>query len=450
MQIFPNEFLDVMIQFKDVFSKRIYSHVQFLLVGAILCQGKRTISSVLRILGLSKVKNFGKYHRVLSRANWSSLRCSEILLHQLLKLLLPGDKLVFGIDETIEQRWGRKISKRGIYRDSVRSSKSHVVKCSGLRWLCVMLLVDVPWAARVWALPFLSTLAPSKGYAQKQGKIHKTVTQRAAQLISLIKHWLSDREIIVVGDNSYACMELLNRVCELATVIATMRMDAALYDFVSPRLPGQRGPNRKKGDKLPKLTEVLENPQTVWQMITITEWYGHTNKVMKVTTGTALWYRAGKPVIPLRWVLLCDPDQKLEPRAILCTDLSLSLKEIVTYYVRRWSVEVTFEEVRKHLGVGTQRQWSDKAIERTTPALMSLFSIVTLMAHRKALMGELPVVETSWYKKPYPTFSDALAYTRGLFWNKFNFLHSPKTGECKVTISKDLLEHMQQALIYAT
>ncbi|EAY26143.1 hypothetical protein M23134_06016 [Microscilla marina ATCC 23134] len=145
-------------------------------------------------------------------------------------------------------------------------------------------------------------------------------------------------------------MELLNKVCKLAT----MRMDA---DFVPPRLSGQRGPNRKKGDKLPKLTEVLENPQTVWQMITITEWYGHANKV---TTGTALWYRAGKPVIPLRWVLLCDPDQKLEPRAILCTDLSLSLKEIVTYYVRRWSVEVTFGEVRKHLGVGTQRQWSDE------------------------------------------------------------------------------------------
>ncbi|EAY27113.1 hypothetical protein M23134_08387 [Microscilla marina ATCC 23134] len=196
------------------------------------------------------------------------------------------------------------------------------------------------------------------------------------------------------------------------------------------------------------MPDVLKGCQTVWQ--NITKWYGQVNKVMKVTTGTALWYRAGKPVVPLRWVLLCDPDQKLEPRAILCTDLELDLKKVITYYVRRWSVEVTFEEVRKHLGVETQRQWSNKAIDRATPVLLGVFSIVTLMAHRQALIGELPTIETSWYKKPYPTFSDALAYVRGLFWNKFNFSHSPKTGECEITISKDLLEHMQQTLMYAT
>ncbi|EAY27115.1 conserved hypothetical protein [Microscilla marina ATCC 23134] len=117
---------------------------------------------MLRILGLGKVKNFGKYHRVLSRAKWSALACSKILLRQILRLQLPGDDVVIDIDETIERKWGSKIGKRGIYRDSVRSSKSHFVKCSGLRWLCVMLLTDIVWASRVWALPFLSVLAPSE------------------------------------------------------------------------------------------------------------------------------------------------------------------------------------------------------------------------------------------------------------------------------------------------
>ena len=450
MRIFPNEFLDVIIQYKGVFSKRIYAHVQVLLTGALLCQGKRTISSILRIVGLSGEKNFGKYHRVLSRAKWSSLACSRILLGQILKLQLVDDEVVFGIDETIERRWGRKISKRGIYRDSVRSSKTHFVKCSGLRWVCMMLLCDVVWASRVWALPFLSVLAPSQRYSEQNAKKHKTLTDWAYQMILQIKRWLSDQHLIVVGDNSYASIDFLDKAGKLATIIATMRMDSALYDFVPPRISGQRGRSRVKGDKLPKLTEVLDNPKTVWQTINITEWYGHLNKVMKVTTGKALWYRGGKPAVALRWVLLCDPDQKLEPRAILCTNLELDLKKVITYYIRRWSVEVTFEEVRKHLGVETQRQWSEKAIDRTTPVLLALFSIVTLMTHRQALIGELKINETSWYKKAYPTFSDALAYVKGLFWSKFNFLHSPKNDECKVIISKDLLEHMQQILMYDT
>lgn len=449
MSTFPDEFLSLIIHYNGVFSKRIFSHVQVLLAGAILTIGKRTVSSILRTLGLGEIKNFGKYHRVLSRAKWSALACSRILLTQILKLLYPSDKLVFGIDETLERRWGKKISKRGIYRDGVRSSHSHFVKCSGLRWISLMLLVDIPWAARVWALPFLSVLAPSERYADKIGKMHKKVNDWARQMILQLSRWLPNKELIVVADGGYACVELLASVRKQVTMITTFRMDAAIYKPAPPRPPGKRGPNRKKGDKLPKLTEVAEESRTHWQTVTITEWYGHMNKKMEVSTGTAVWYRSGKPVVPLRWVLLRDPDQKLKTRAILCTDLTLDLKEIVTYYVRRWSVEVTFEEVRKHLGVETQRQWSDKAIERTTPVLMGLFSLVTILADRQWKQGLLKVEETAWYKKTYPTFSDAIANVRGILWHKFNFTHSNKTDEC-VTIPKELFKHMQHILSYAT
>ncbi len=195
---YPDEFIVIILQYAGVFSKPVFSHVKLLLVGAILAPGKRTVSSVLSILGLDKEKNFHKYHRVLSYAKWSALRGARILLVQLLSCLLPSGPVVLGIDETIERRWGKKIKKRGIYRDGVRSSGSHFVKSSGLRWISLMLLVPVSWAYRTWALPFLTVLAPSERYTQEKQKHHKKITDWARGMLLQVKRWLPDREIIAV------------------------------------------------------------------------------------------------------------------------------------------------------------------------------------------------------------------------------------------------------------
>ena len=152
-----------------------------------------------------------------------------------------------------------------------------------------------------------------------------------------------------------------------------------------------RGRPRKKGKRLPNLSEVLTDPKTVWQRVHVTQWYGKRGRELEVTTGTAVWYHAGMPVIPLRWVLVRDPDGTLDPKAFLCTDLDLGPVAILTYFVRRWQVEVTFAEVRRHLGVESQRQWSDLAIARTTPCLLSLFSVVTLSADQLQARGELHI-----------------------------------------------------------
>ena len=128
-------------------------------------------------MGLDQHKCFHRYHRVLSRANCSSREVGRVLVGLLVEAFVPeGDPLVVGIDETLERRYGRKIAARGVYRDPVRSTHETFVKSSGLRWVCVMLLVEVPWASRVWALPFLSALAPSERYAAKRGKRHKKIT----------------------------------------------------------------------------------------------------------------------------------------------------------------------------------------------------------------------------------------------------------------------------------
>lgn len=448
MTTFPDEFLALIRSYAGLFSKRVFAHVQLLLAGAILAVGKRTVCSVLRIVGLSKQQNFHKYHRVLSLAHWSGLQAARILLDQLLDCLLPLGPVVVGLDETLERRWGSKIKKRGIYRDAVRSSGSHFAKSSGLRWISVMLLVPIGWAARVWALPFLSVLAPSERYSQQQGKAHKTITGWACQLLLQLKRWLPNRPIIAVGDSTYAGMELLNAVRQQLTFITRLRLDAALFAPAVERKPGQPGRKRKKGDRLPGLKQVLNDAATKWQSIKLSHWYGKKEKEMQVTTATAVWCHWGKPVVPLRWVLLRDPAGKLAPVALLSTDLDLSAQQIVSYFVQRWAIEVTWQEARARLGLETQRQWSDKAIERTTPVLLGLFSLITLLANQLQQEGKLQVTTTAWYKKQKPTFSDAIAAVRRLFWKQINFSTSANQQEM-VKIPKPLLKHFRQVLAYA-
>jgi len=337
----------------------------------------------LRVMGLAQVKQFHRYHRVLSQAKWSSLAIGRILLGLLVATFAPDQPLIFGIDETLERRRGAKIAAKGIYHDAVRSSHSHFVKASGLRWVCLMLLVPIPWAARTWALPVLTALAPSERYARSQHRRHKTLPDWARQLLLAVRHWWPDRRLVAVADSTYATLELLARCCCLArpiTFITRLRLDAALYEPAPPRDPHQIGRPRRKGKRLPTLATAAADPATVWTPLTVAQWYGIGERAVEVASATAVWYHPGQPVVPLRWVLIRDPQQKFATQALLCTELSATPGQILAWFVQRWQLEVTFEEARRHLGLETQRQWSDLAIARTTPALLGLFSLVTLLA----------------------------------------------------------------------
>jgi len=264
--------------FAPLFSRCVFRHVQVLVAGTILAPGKRTVASALRAMGLDQEKRFHRYHRVLSRARWSSREVARVLLGLLVEAFVPeGSPLVVGIDETLERRYGRKISARGVYRDPVRSTHETFVKSSGLRWVCAMLLVEVPWASRIWALPFLSILAPSERYAARQGKRHKKITEWAWQLLLLLRRWHPKREIVAVADRAYASLKLLDRCRRLSepiTFITRLRLDAALYEPVPPRRPGQIGRPRLKGERLPNLSAVAQDPETVWEPTKIANWYG--------------------------------------------------------------------------------------------------------------------------------------------------------------------------------
>lgn len=416
---FPEEFSRQISAFAPLFSKKVFAHAKILVVGALLVVGRRTVCSALMAVGLRDESRFHKYHRVLSRARWCMRHCGQFLLmHLVARFTKEEEALIFGIDETIERRRGRKVSAKGIYRDSVRSSKSHMVKCSGLRWMSLMLLVPISWAQRIWALPFMTVLAPSERYNLQQGRRHKKLTDWARQMLLQLRRWLPNRLIIIVADSSYAVLELLDAVRLKVCLITRLRLDAALYEPLAPKPEGKRGPQGKKGARLPTLQEVLLDPQTNWTSVTIPQWYSRGPKEMLLVTETAVWYHAGKPPVPIRWVLLKAADGSGEEAALLSTNLELSPLEIINYFIRRWTMEVTFEEARLHLGVESQRQWSDLAIARTTPVLFGLFSIVTLWADTLQSQNLLHLRPTAWYQKQRPTFSDAIASVRYRIWQK--------------------------------
>lgn len=453
MRTLPPKMVQALAPFAPLFSKRVWQHAQVLLIGAILAPGTRTVSSALRAMGLEREKRFHRYHRVLSRASWSSREATRVLLGLLMKTFVPeGGPLVVGIDETLQRRWGKKIAAKGVYRDPVRSTHENVVKSSGLRWVCVMLLVEIPWAARVWALPFLSALAPSERYAAKRGRRHKKITEWAWQLLLLVRRWCPEREIVAVADRAYASLKLLDRCRRLRkpiTFITRLRLDAALYEPAPPRRPGQRGRPRLKGERLPNLSEVAEDPSTVWKPATIANWYGSGQRMVEIATNTAVWYSTGLFAVPLRWVLVRDPQKEFKTQALLCSDLEADPEKILSWFVMRWQLEVTFQEMRRHLGFETQRQWSDLAIRRTTPALLGLFSLVTLFAHRQMRRRAGAFRRAAWYHKSYPTFADALALVRKELWAQEETFYGSPAETDTIKVPRVFMERLTDAVCYA-
>src|SRR6266498_5420484 len=276
MPTLQTEYITMLGAFARLFSKRVWEHVKILFTGAILSPAERTVTAALRVMGLSGEKHFQNYHRVLNRAVWSSLEASRILLGLLIQAFARSGPVILGLDDTIERRRGAQIKAKGIYRDPVRSSHSHFVKASGLRWLSLMLLAPIPWAQRVWALPFLTVLAPSERYHQEREMAHKTLTDHARQMIVQVRRWLPERQIVVAADSSYAVLELLAAAAALpqpVTIVTRLRLDAALYEPAPPREPGKKGAPRKKGERQPSLAERLSEPTTVWERQTV-RWYG--------------------------------------------------------------------------------------------------------------------------------------------------------------------------------
>ena len=368
-----DDIISLIAVFAPLFSARVWPHAQRLLLGAMLAPQSRTVTAMLRVMGRSQARDFTTYHRVLNRDRWSLRQGRRLLLGVLVGLFVPdGRPLILGADDTIERRRGERIPHLGCYRDAVRSSQKHVIHCFGLKWVSMMRLVPVPWSDRVWALPFLTGLS-DPGDETPAGEPTASGSKRR-------------------------------------------RWDAALY-HPPPQRPsqGQRGRPPKKGPRQRPLPEWADRADTSWVKAHIS-WYGGKQKIMGLCSRQALWYTPGWDPLPIRWVMVRDPQGKLRDEVFFCTDSEADPVQILAWVVMRWSVEVTFEEARAHLGMETQRPWSAPAIQRTTPIILGLYSIVTWITAHLAQQEAIPIQTTAWYRKPKVTFSDGLFLVRKHLW----------------------------------
>jgi DDE superfamily endonuclease len=419
-----------------------------LVAGALLAPGRRTVASALRAAGLGQAPGYAGYHRVLNHARWSGLELARRLLALLVAAFAPDGPVVVALDDTLERRWGRRIRARGIYRDPVRSSHGHFAKASGLRWLSLMLVVPVPWAGRAWALPFLTVLAPSERCARERGGRHKRLTDWARQALLQVARWLPDRRVVAVADSSFAVLELLDAARRRVCVVTRLRLDARLFAPPPPRTPRTVGRPRVVGERLPTLARRLDDSRTHWRRLVVAGWYGGGERRVEACSGTALWHHPGLPVVPLRWVLVRDPLGEFRPQAFLCTDLHADPADILSWFARRWATEVTFSEARRHLGMETQRQWSDRAIARTTPALLGLYSLVTLWADELRRRSAILPRAATWYAKRAPTFSDALAAVRRTLWADAA-LRTSAADRDAAKLPRAVLDRMTELACYA-
>ena len=348
MPSLPARFAGIILAFAPLFVHRSWRHAQLLLIGAILVPGRRTVTNVLRITGHTRDRHFVNVHRVLSRAAWCPRTGSHILLGMLIAAFAPRGPVILALDDTIERRRGKRIAAKGIYRDPVRSSDAHFVKASGLRWMSLMLLAPIPWAGRIWALPFLTALAPSERACREQGRRHKPLLDVGRQLALQARRWLPGRDLVLVGDSGFSALLFLDAMRRGGiTAITRLRLDAALYEPAPPRPPGTIGRPRTKGARLPNLSDVLADASTGWQAIVVPGWYRAGERTIEIASATAVWRHGGLPVVPIRWVLVRDPENRFAPQALLCSDLDREPTQIVS-----WGVAAL--ECRGHLPGGSR------------------------------------------------------------------------------------------------
>ena len=455
MRTLSAELLSLIVVFQPLFTKPSWENAKALLLGVLLARGKRTVTACLRVVGLSHEGRFQNYHRVLNRAKWSALDAARILLGLIILIFASvlQETIVLAGDDTIERRRGKKIKQLGCYRDPVRSSKKHTVKCFGLKWVSLAVIVKLPWATRPWALPFFTALclaglegqppkvsryrtrrrgrkskmckSRAKTIVKKEfvarGKTarqHKTAVDILMTMIRLAHRWMPERAKVLVVDGGYAAIKLALACALLKNTALVMRFhwDAALHHPPTEKAKNRRGPQALKGARQRSPQGWARRKDTRWEEHDI-DWYGGEKKKMLIFTRTALWYRMGYPPVAIRYVITRDPEGKLRDEVFACTDTNASAEQIINWFVTRWGLEVTFEEAREHLGMETQRQWSDLAIARATPIILGLFSLVTIFASKLQGDGKIPVLTTAWYQKTEATFSDCLALVRKHLWN---------------------------------
>lgn len=409
----------LLMAFASAFSQPTFERMLVIGVGAVLARGRRTVTNIVWTMGELATGDCSAYHRVFSRAPWN-LRLLGRTLAGLVIELVPDEWVVVAVDDTTAGHKGAKVYGKGCHHDAVRSSHVHTAWKWGHRWVVLAVIVKFPFASRPWALPVLAALYRPKELNRQEGRRHKTPAQLARQLMAHLLHWFPERKFLLLGDGGYASHELASfchRHGDRVGLVSRFHADAALYD--RPPAYSGNGRPRVKGRRRRTPGEVVADGSLSTQTV---RWYGCTDREVQLAWASAHWYKAGRGLVPVQWVFVRDSTGTRRDEFYYCTlPDQFTPAEIVGYYTQRWTIEVTFQEVRAHLGFETPRQRVASSVQRMAPLLLGLYSLVSLIYHCHTASIECEPASRPWYEKSEPTFSDALESVRRLFWTETVF-----------------------------
>lgn len=414
----------LLTSFSIAFSQPSFQRALTLLVGAILTMGRRTVTGMLWTVRAIAQGHFSSYHRLFSRASWSLWPLGKVLAAAVLHWIPEDQPVPVAADDTVAQHRGAKVYGKAKHRDGVRSSQSLTVWKWGHKWVVLAIVVQWPFTTRRWALPVLCALYRSKEQNRAEGRSHKTPTQLARQLMAVLIHWFPRRRFVFLGDGGFGSHELarfFHRHRRHATLISRFHPEANLY-APPPKRQKRIGRPRLKGRKLatPRRTVARHGRG---RRATV-NWYGGGQRRVALISDLGQWYRAGQGLVPVRWVHVHDLQGTHRDDWVYSTDPALAPAQIVSFFTGRWPIETTFQEVRHHLGFETTRQRTEPSVLRAAPCLLGLFSIVSLIYAEHVKHAQVSLHDTPWYTKTEPTFSDALATVRRLFWEHTIFAQS--------------------------
>lgn len=394
-----------------------------LLFAAILTTGARTILNLLRTVQSLAPGHPSSYHRVFSKRCWSLWRLGRALASYLLTRWVPTGTVALAGDDTVAEHRGKKVYGKGCHRDAVRSTQSYTAYRWGHKWVVLAILVKFPFATRPWALPILVALYHSPEWNEKHGRRHKTPCQLVRQLLAVLLRWFPERRFRFTADGNFATHELAafaQRQQPRLALVSKFYPDANLYAPPPPPVRGQKLPGRprRKGAKLPKPEEVVAQRRR--QQKLNVAWYGGGRRDISVVTETGHWYKAGRGLVPVRWVYVHDRTGTHRDEYFFTTALELTAQEIVESYTGRWNIETTFQEMRSYLKLEKTRGWTKKTVLRTAPCLFGLYAVIAVW------YAELPArwrkqQQVNYAGKSDVTFSDAITAVRRWLWEGWVF-----------------------------
>lgn len=400
--------------FAECFTAQTFQTFRWLISGWILCIGRHTVTGVVRAADAVGVKHHTSFHRFFRAAKWSADTVGKCLLRLVVAFVPKDEPIVVAVDDTLGRHTGRHISGASMHRDPLISTRAKTVHSWGHVWVIIAVVIRVPKWNKSFALPVLCRLYRAKKTCEEHGHTFYKKPQLARQLIILLAEALPERQIVIVGDQGYTNREVVKDLPQNVHLVGRARMDAALYARPEKR-SGGRGRPRVKGERLPSPRQHSSNPNG-WQSLEVCA-YGRVLTIeYKVFDG--LWYRVASGQL-MRFVLVRKWPGYDHDDVLCCTDPSLDAKTIIELFCLRWSIEVTFQEVKRKLGFEEPENRTDRAVERTAPMSLWTFSLTViwyLRLDKRLKSAQLP--RYPWYDKTTPTFSDMLAALRRETWRE--------------------------------